>query len=136
MTDDETRARNLTSVRRAFAGIGAGDAAAQLANYTDDMVLELPYTDPPKRIEGKDVALPYLANALAAFAIELTITLVHESVDPDELIIEFSGTGTYNPNGAAYANSYIAVFGFRDGLICRQREFFNPLAAQRAATGA
>ncbi len=135
MTDDETRERNLASVRRAFAGIGAADAAGQLANYTNDMVLELPYADPPKRIEGKDVALPYLANALAAFAIELTITVVHEAADPDELIVESSGTGTYNAQRRGLRQPYIAVFGFRDGLICRQREFYNPLAAQRAATG-
>ena len=43
--------------------------------------------------------------------------------------MEFSGTGTHRPTGSAYANRYVAVFGFRDGLICRQREYYNPAAS-------
>ena len=129
----ETRARNLAAVQGAFAGIAAGDAARQLSHYTDDMVLELPYADPPKRVEGKATALEYLDAALGAFSLRLTVTEVHECADPDELIVEFTGTGSYRPTGGTYDNRYIAVFGFRDGLICRQREYYNPLAAQRAA---
>jgi len=130
--DRQVRERNLAAVEGAFAGVAAGDAARQLSHYTDDMVLELPYADPPKRIEGKDTALAYLSGALRAFALELSVTEVHEGRDPDELVVEFTGTGTYKPTGARYDNRYIAVFGFHDGLICRQREFYDPLAAQRA----
>jgi ketosteroid isomerase-like protein len=126
---DGHRARNLDAVRGTFAGIGAGDATHQLAHYTDDLVLELPYAAPPKRIEGKDAALSFLRGALASFALELTIDEVHAGLDPDELIVEFSGTGTHRPTGSAYANRYIAVFGFRDGMICRQREYYNPAAS-------
>lgn len=125
---DDHRARNLDAIRGAFAGIGAGDAGLQLANYTDDLVLELPYASPPKRIEGKAAALSFLTGALGAFALDLTIDEVHAGLDLDELIVEFSGTGTHRPTGSVYANRYIAVFGFRDGLICRQREYYNPAA--------
>ncbi len=135
MGDDETRARNRAAVEAALAAVNAGDAAAQMAHYTDDLVLEFPFADPPKRLEGKDVVLPYLTAALGAFELHLTVTEVHETTDPDELIVEASGTGTYRPTGAAYQNRYVIVYGFRDGRICRQREYYDPLAAQRATAG-
>jgi ketosteroid isomerase-like protein len=126
---DGQRARNLEAVQGAFAGIAAGDAAAQLEHYTDDLVLELPYASPPKRIEGKAAALTFLDAALGAFSLDLTIEEVHAGLDPDELIVEFSGTGEHRPTGSPYANRYIAVFGFRDGRIARQREYYNPAAS-------
>jgi ketosteroid isomerase-like protein len=135
MDDQERRARNRAAVDGAVAAINAGDAAAQMAHCTDDLVIELPFTDPPKRIETKAVIEPYLTGALGAFRLDLRITEVHETTDPDELIVEAEATGTYVPNGAPYENRYVIVYGFRDGLICRQREYFNPVAAARA-TGA
>ena len=131
--DDETRARNRAALTGAVAAINAGDAAAQMGHYTDDLVLEFPYADPPKRMQGKDVVLPYLANALALFELDLRVVEVHETTDPDEVVVEAAATGTFVPNGAPYENRYVIVYGFRDGLICRQREYYNPLAAQRSA---
>jgi uncharacterized protein len=135
-TLDAHRARNLDAVRAAFDGIAAGDAARQLEQYTDDVVLELPYASPPKRIEGKPAALEYLGGALGAFELHLTIEEVHPGLDPDELIIEFTGAGTYRPTGADYTNRYIAVYGFRDGRICRQREFYNPASSPTGGASA
>lgn len=125
---DPHRTRNLAAVQGAFAGIGAGDAARQLEHYTDDLVLELPYASPPKRIEGKATALAYLGGALSVFDLDLTVDEVHVGLDPDELVIEFSGTGRHRPTGAAYENRYIGVFRFRDGRICHQREYYDPTA--------
>ena len=126
---DARRARNLEAVHGAFAGIRAGDAARQLEHYTDDLVLELPYASPPKRIEGKVAARSFLDAALGAFSLDLTIDEVHACLDPDELIVEFSGVGEHRPTASPYANRYIAVFGFRDGRIARQREYYDPTAS-------
>jgi ketosteroid isomerase-like protein len=126
---DEQRARNLEAVRAAWAGIEASDAAQMLAGYTEDMVLELPYGSPPKRIEGRQAALDYLSEGLKAFELHLTIDEVHPSLDPDELVVEFSGSGSFRPTGAVYENRYIAVYRFRDGQICHQREYYNPAAS-------
>jgi ketosteroid isomerase-like protein len=132
-SDDDTRARNRAAVQGAVEAINAGDAAGQMTHYTDDLVLEFPFADPPKRLEGKDVVQPYLANALGLFTLDLRVVEVHETTDPDELVVEAAATGTYTPNGAPYENRYVIVYGFRDGLICRQREYYNPLSAQRSA---
>ena len=133
MTDQDRRARNLAAVQGAVAAINAGDAAGQMTHYTDDLLLEFPFADPPKRLESKAVVEPYLTTALGLFTLDLQVVEIHETTDPDELIVEAAATGTYTPNGAPYENRYVIVYGFRDGLICRQREYYNPLAAQRSA---
>jgi ketosteroid isomerase-like protein len=122
---DEHRQRNFDVVLRAFAAVGAGDADAQVANYTEDIVLEFPFTDPPVHER--------LTKAFKVFQFDLTISDVHACLDPDELIVEFTGSGSYLPNGAPYENRYIAVFNFRDGKICRQREYFDPTQAAKSA---
>jgi len=133
MTDDnEQRARNLAAVHAAFGGVSNGDAAEQLRHYTDDAVLELPYTTPPMRVDGKSAALTYLTKAFEVFRLQLTITEVHPCLDPDELIVEFVSDGLVATTGKSYANQYINVFRFRDSKICFQREFFNPNAAAEA----
>jgi len=136
MTDNsDQHARNLAAVEAAFRGVSNGDAAEQLRQYTDDAVLELPYTTPPTRVEGKSAALTYLTNAFSVFRLRLTITEVHRCLDPNELIVEFVSDGLVSTTGKSYANQYINVFRFRDGKICFQREFFNPNAAAAALVG-
>ena len=130
---DERRRRNLAAAEAAFAAIAAGDAEGQLANYVDDLVLEFPFTDPPKRVEGKDAALPYLSGAFEVFRFTLTITDVIECADPDRLVLEATSTGTYLPTGAPYRNTYVINMTFRDGRIATQREYFDPTQAARSA---
>ena len=130
--DNDRRDQNRAAVEAAFRGVSNADAAEQLSQYTDDAVLELPYTAPPKRVEGKAAALSYLTEAFKVFRLRLTITEVHPCLDPDELIVEFVSDGVVATTGKSYANQYINVFRFRDGKICFQREFFNPNAAAEA----
>jgi len=128
------RPSHLDVVREAFAGVSAADARRQLAQYTDDMVLELPFSDPPRRVVGKPAVMAMLESAFEVYKMVLEITEVHECTDPDELIVEFVSDGHMATTGKPYANRYIGVFRFRDGKICHQREFFNPLISVRALT--
>ncbi len=131
MTD--LRHQNLATVRRAFAGIAAGSAEQMLlGNYTDDMVIELPYADPPSAIEGIDTAVKYLGAAFGMFRFSLTITDVYECTDPDKLVLEYTSEGKVLASGKRYANRYIGVYWFRDGKIARVREFYNPLISAAA----
>ncbi len=125
---------NLAAVRRTFEGLAAGNADQLLTVWTDDLMLELPYADPPRRIEGKDAARAYLSQAFKIFRFTLDITEVHECVDPDQLVIEYTSNGHITTTGRAYANTYIAVYRFRDGRIWQVKEFHNPLLVERART--
>lgn len=128
--DEEIRARNVATLRRALAAVG--DVPAQMANYADDAVFEFPYADPPARIAGKRVIAEYLAGALQVFSMKLTVTEVHPTTDPDTVVAEFTSEGTVTTTGKSYGNTYITVMRFRDGLIVSQKEFYNPNAATEA----
>ncbi len=132
MDDGEIRARNLACLRKAFAGVSAADADLMLANYTDDLVMELPYSDDSPVLEGRDTVRAYLGPAFDVFRFRLDITAVHETVDPDMAVVEYTSEGQATTTGKRYANVYIGVYWFRDGLICKVREFFNPMVAARA----
>ena len=130
---DAHRQRNFDLVQRVFSAVSAGDADAQITNYTEDIVFEFPFTDPPTVVQGKAAVHERLINAFKAFKFDLSVTDVHPGLDPDEFIIEFTGSGTYLPNNAPYVNRYIAVFQFRDGLISHQREYFDSTQAGKSA---
>jgi ketosteroid isomerase-like protein len=103
-----------------------------LANYTDDLVMELPYADPPSILQGSDTIREYLSGAFQVFKFRLDITEVHECADPDKLVLEYVSEGTVTTTGKPYANTYIGVYWFRDGAICKVREFYNPVPSQRS----
>jgi ketosteroid isomerase-like protein len=132
MRDQEIRTRNLAAVAGAFAAIGEGDADGQVAYYTDDAVMEMPFIDPPAITTGKEAIRERLTGAFTVFRFTLAIDRVTECLDPNELVVEFTSEGTVTTTGKPYANRYIARFEFRDGLICFQREYFNPNAAASA----
>ncbi len=118
------------AVERVLSAASAGDPQALVANYTADVVVEYPYADPPVRVEGRDAVLARLRGALAVFRFRLHLDRLFH--DGPVAVAEFHGEGEHLPTGNPYANSYVVVFTFRHDLICGQREYFNPLAAQRA----
>ena len=132
MTDDQIRSRNRAVIEASMGSVHGADIDGQLGHCTDDYVLELPYADPPKRIEGKEVVRAYLAQALGIFKISLTLNEIYECTDPNRLVLEYTSTGSVTTTGKPYANRYIAVVEFRDGQIALQREFYNPLVAVRS----
>lgn len=132
MTDEERRRRNRETLERSFESVGNGDMAAQMDSCTDDVVLELPYADPPVRLEGKDAIRAHVGPALDVFQFRLRTTAVYDCADPDMLVAEYTSEGRVTTTGRDYQNSYIGLVRFRDGLICFQREYYNPLVAARA----
>jgi ketosteroid isomerase-like protein len=132
MSDDERRRRNRQLVERSFAAVGRADVSGQIDSFTDDVVLELPYADPAVRLEGKDAIRAHVGPALETFRFQLQITDVYECADPDTLVMEYRSEGQVTTTGKEYRNNYICVVRFRDGLICHQREYYNPLPAARA----
>lgn len=123
-------------VRAAFAAIAEGDADRMLESYHPDVVLELPYGDPPgKRIEGKQAVRDYLAAAFQIFAMELTITEVYPTEDPDVLVLEYESTGSIRTTGVPYANRYVGIYRFRDGQVASVREYYDPRPAAIALAG-
>jgi ketosteroid isomerase-like protein len=134
VSDADIRARNLECLTKAFAGVSAADADQMLANYTEDLVLEMPLGDGATVLVGQERIRPFLRAAFKALHFRLEITAVHETVDPDLAVVEYVSEGVATPTGKRYANVYIGVYWFRDGLICHVKEFFDPRRAGEALT--
>jgi uncharacterized protein len=132
MSDDEKRRRHLDLITRSFAAISTGDLDRQLEACTEDVVLELPYANPPVRLEGKAAVRAHVGPALKIFSFRLDIGTVYQCEDPDTVILEYTSQGTATTTGRPYSNSYISVVRFRDGRICAQREYYNPMVAAAA----
>jgi hypothetical protein len=127
-----SREDNLAAVQRYFAGVAAANADQMLESWTDDLVYEERFSDPPRRIDGKEATRTYFSKAGAVFRMTLELTAVHECLDPDKLVLEYISQGQVVATGGPYQNSYIGVYRFRDGRIWQVREFHNPLITERA----
>jgi hypothetical protein len=135
MDDEFCRRRNEAVLRRFMDGIGAADFVALAAVCTEDFVAELPYSDPPQRLENFGAYRAAVEPSLAIFRFRLELQTLHPGLDPDLIIAEYTSDGVAVPTGKPYRNLYIGVFRFREGRLAGIREFFNPvLAAQSLST--
>ncbi len=133
MDDDEKRAANRQVVSTVLATVSAGKFEQLADHVTDDLVFELPYGPEfmPDPIEGRDAWNQMQLITFKLFSsFTLELTLVHECLDPDELIAEYRSDAVVERNGNAYRNRYIGVFRFREGKISHWREFHNPEATK------
>lgn len=113
-----------------LAGMGAGDAHALLGRCHDDVVFEFPFAPDgrPKRLEGRRAVGEYLEEVGAGVVLDgLTSLELHQTIDPDVAVIEFSATGRVRETSAPFERSYIVVLTVRDGLVARYRDYWNPL---------
>src|SRR3954453_14970943 len=135
MDDQERRRTNRATLERALAAVGAADYVAMASIYTEDYVLELPYAEPePVRLQGFKEIGTYLGPSMKSLRFSLELTTVHECLDPDLLIAEYTSQGEETTTGKPCANVYIGVWRFRGGQVCGVKEFYNPQLAQRALT--
>lgn len=114
----------------ATQAVSRGDTDGWLALAHDDIVLEFPYAPPgrPARVEGKHAVGEYLRAVPAQIDFEeITYLDVHQSVDPDSAVIEWSAKGRVKATGAPYEMAYVVVLTLVDGLMKHYRDYWNPL---------
>ena len=115
-----------------MAAIGTGDREMLANLYTEDWVLELPFSDPPKRLEGAAEIAAHLGPQMGRFEFTLSLGEVHPCVDPDLLVAEYTSEGRVISTGKPYRNSYIGLWRFRNRRICGVKEYLNPLVVADA----
>jgi ketosteroid isomerase-like protein len=115
-----------------LTAVGDGDVDRLAEYWTDDFVLEFPYADPPRALEGKSAVCAHLREALDTFRIRLRVTDVYQCPDREVIIAEYVSDGEVATTGRPYQNRYIGVFMFRGEKITWQREFYNPIPALEA----
>ncbi|WP_242418939.1 MULTISPECIES: nuclear transport factor 2 family protein [Frankia] len=88
----------------------------------------------PARLEGPEEIRAYFAAAAKAPIRweKFDDMVVHETADPEVVIVEYNARGKITTTGAAYQQSIIAVFQVHDGKIVLYRDYLNPLALAEA----
>lgn len=66
---------------------------------------------------------------------DFTIHGLHQTTDPDVIIVEAGGRSEVPETGRIYDQRYVMVINLRDGKIASTREYFNPLVFQNAFEG-
>jgi uncharacterized protein len=130
---DSSRDEMLAVVRAIWAAapeMTPGSVDAMLSYCAEDMVMEWPF-GPPKTCHSKAEARAFLVASLVAFD-----EFVNEGLYCDEgkqTVIATGYSSGRNPRtDKPYANRYVLVFHFRDGLIDVWQEYLNPIAVLAA----
>ena len=132
LNEKEVRNRNIEVLKTAISSIGRGDSDIFSSLYTEDWVLELPYSEPPKVLKGVNEIISYLKPQMGKLEFTLILTNIFECLDPDLLIAEYVSEGRSTITNKPYQNSYIGLWRFRDGKICGVKEYLNPMIANEA----
>ncbi|MEV3920343.1 nuclear transport factor 2 family protein [Actinomadura coerulea] len=106
---------------------------------TDDAVVETPFAPPghPTRFEGRQRFLDFAAPQRAALPLrfdDCRTIAVHDTLDPDTIVVEYELTGTNTKTAEQSTAAFIAVLTARDGKVARWREYQNTLAIMQALT--
>jgi ketosteroid isomerase-like protein len=117
-------------VAERFLEVAAGDGLADL--YAEDSVIEMPFAPPgiPGRFEGREGHRSRFELAATMIRRDRADNVViHETADPEVVILEFDLHSTLIATGRPVVLSYVMVMRIRDGLIVHSRDYGNPLAA-------
>jgi ketosteroid isomerase-like protein len=103
----------------------------------DDVVIETPFAPPgrPRRVEGRKA---WLATALPGRAAspfhfdECRVVAVHDTADPEVIVVEYELGGTIIASGERRSAAFIGVLRVRDGLITHWREYQDTFAITQA----
>ena len=112
------------------------DAEAFVALMAPDGYLEWPYRPPgvPARVSGRAEIRRHLGRVAGGIVAidEHRDVVLHESTDPEVVIVEYEARGAVVPTGAPFEQSVIAVFRIRDGQVLSYRDYINPLPLMEA----
>ncbi|NHF67493.1 nuclear transport factor 2 family protein [Xanthomonas hortorum] len=126
-------------LRRSLDTFLAKDMKGWADLCADDVVAEFPFAPEgsPRRLEGRTALYEYLRNYPDVIDVrELPTMRIYATDDPNVAIAEWSASGRVLSNGNPYEMSYATFATFKDGLMVRYREYWNPQAFMAAMSGA
>jgi ketosteroid isomerase-like protein len=118
---------------KAVVGPTPGDLADC---YADQIVIEMPFASglAPERLETTraEIRKRFAAGAASRRYTGLREARVHETADPDVIVLEYRLDGTRLADGEPFTMAFAMVLTFRDGLIAHSRDYTDPIAGARA----
>jgi ketosteroid isomerase-like protein len=123
--------------------------------YADEVVIEMPFAYLPALASGRlettreEIRQRFAAGAASRRYTALRDVRIHETADPDVLVIEYTLDGTRRAprgdtppkpprrkdgisDGEPFTMTFVMVLTFRDGLIAHSRDYTDPIAGARA----
>jgi ketosteroid isomerase-like protein len=105
--------------------------------YAEDVVVEMPFAPPgrPRRVQGREEFLAFARAGRASLPVrfeECRNVVIHETADPDVIVVEYELTGTVTTTDRRGAAAFIGVLRVRNGKIAYWREYQNALAIAQA----
>ena len=105
--------------------------------YADDVVIEIPFaaTGQLSRFEGRREFLEFANPRRAALPVRFDsceIRTVHETKDPNTIVVEYALTGTHLRTSKQSTAEFIGVLTVGSGRIKLWREYQNTLAMMEA----
>lgn len=89
----------------------------------------------PARLEGREAIAAYMRDYPDHIDLQDFPELrIHETTDPEIIVVEMRGVGRLVETGSAFDMTYIAVVTIRDGRIASYRDYWNPLAVLAPGT--
>ena len=107
-----------------------GDPGKLLAAMAPDAVIEWPYRPDgvPGELRGKEEIAAFMAGPATLVTLhEYTDVVIHETADPEVVIVEYTAHGTVTATGAPFTQRPIQVIRVRDGQVVLFRDYINPL---------
>ncbi|AEV82617.1 phzA/B-like protein [Actinoplanes sp. SE50] len=115
----------------------SGDATYDEAMLAEDVVVETPFAAPgrPTRTEGRERVLEQARAGRAGFPVrfdDCRAVVIHETGDPEVIIVEYELVGTHTVSGRRAAAPFIGVLRTRDGVLAGWREYQHTMAIAAA----
>ncbi|TWV31229.1 nuclear transport factor 2 family protein [Streptomyces misionensis] len=107
------------------------DIPAWVDLWAEDGLMEFPFAPEgwPRRLAGKEAVAAYMRHYPDHIDLrDFPDLRIHETTDPETIVVEMRGVGRLVETGAPYDMTYIAVVTVRDGRIAGYRDYWNPLA--------
>jgi len=130
---------NIATVMKDALGDRIDPAAESFVDMmAEDFVMEFPFARPgmQTRIEGRTAVLAYLMTVGQGVSVDsVSNVVVHDTTDPDVVILEFDGHGRAVKTGEPYEQRYISVIRTRGGRIVHYKDYWNPIQGLKAQRG-
>ena len=116
----------------------SGDWEAFIALYPDEAVIEMPFAPPgvPRVSDGvsmRERIIGMLSGGRPYNFERAENVTVHETTDPEVIVIECDHRGRFIPTGRTFDVPSVQILQVRDGLIVSARDFTNHAVIAAAA---
>jgi uncharacterized protein len=103
----------------------------------DNAVIEVPFAPPgsPRRFDGREEFLTFARPERARLPVrfeECRETAIHDTADPEVIVIEYELTGTVTTTARRASAPFVGVLRARGGRVVAWREYQDTAAIARA----